>query len=145
VSAEISAVQAAAMSEENNRRRLAAQRPGHGAPVPLSESPAGAATGKPTEAGLMAGMGYSEPPGPSAAQVTYYVVPNYAADAVGGYDFTAGRQEAPVRRHVTDLGDGRIFIEGASTPAGKGFTVVSSPGRPSLLGRLAGWLRGRSR
>lgn len=71
----------------------------------------------------------------------YGARPHYAADMVAGFGFTAGRAEPPVRRHVTDLGDGTIFIEGASAPSGDGFTVVSPPPKPGLLARL--FRRGR--
>jgi hypothetical protein len=44
---------------------------------------------------------------------------------------------------VTDLGDGRLFIEGRSAPAAEPFMIVSPPARPGLLARLVGKLRGR--
>jgi len=55
-------------------------------------------------------------------------MPNYADPSVGGYQFQGGRSE-PAVRHVTDLGDGRLFIEGAAAP------------RRSLWSRLGARLR----
>jgi len=138
----IAAAQAAAEAGENGRRLAASGRPGHGSPVPIAEPLAGASTGKSTEAGVMAGLGYAVPPGVSESQVASYVMPNYAPDAVAGFGFVAGRQEAPARRSVTDLGDGRLFIDGSSSPAGDAFMVMSpSAPRLSLWSRLTARFR----
>jgi hypothetical protein len=59
---------------------------------------------------------------------------------VGGIDYPAGTHQ-PALRHVHDLGDGTLFIEGRSAPAADPLTAVSPPARPSLLARLLGRLR----
>jgi hypothetical protein len=59
---------------------------------------------------------------------------------VGGIDYPAGTHQ-PALRHVHDLGDGTLFIEGRSAPAADTLTAVSPPARPSLLARLLGRLR----
>jgi len=129
---DITSAMHAAMSAENGRRLLASQRPGFGASVPLEQPPSGAGVGISDVDMPIIGEGYAAP---SAL---------YAADVVGGYNFLAGRQEAPVRRHVADLGADGLFIEDypGTRPSGP-VTVVSPPSRPSLLGRLLARIRGR--
>jgi hypothetical protein len=79
---------------------------------------------------------------PGAPQHKAYgpLSPVYADPAVGGvaYPHPAAR---PALRHVHDLGDGTLFIEGRSAPAPDGFTLASPPARPSLWSRLLGKLR----
>jgi hypothetical protein len=142
---DIAAVQAAAMAAENRRRELGGQSPGLGALLPLEQPPADAGQGSPP----VVGEGYSVTAAPAPAQVyvphgvpVYGDRTHYADPLVGGYGFQAGRSE-PAVRHVMDIGDGALLIEGASAPAANPFTVVSPPAKPGLLARLAGRLRGR--
>src|SRR5262249_5896839 len=136
--AALMAAQGQAEDGENGRRELAAGRPGHGAPLPLPQPPAGPGVGIADAQLPVIGMGYDVGPEPSTAQVASYVVPNYAPDSVGGYDFVGGRQEAPVRRHVSQTDDGVLLVEPG--PDGRqfapGVTVVS----PALGSRRSGRL-----
>jgi hypothetical protein len=132
----------AAMAEENRRRELGGQAPGLGAQMPMPQPVADAGQGSPP----VVGEGYSVTAAPAPAQVyvphgvpVYGDRPHYADPLMGGYGFQAGRSE-PAVRHMMDIGDGGLLIEGASAPAADPFTVVSPPG---LLARLAGRLRGR--
>jgi len=129
---DITSAMHAAMSAENGRRLLASQRPGFGASVPLEQPPSGAGVGISNVDMPIIGEGYAAP---SAL---------YAADVVGGFNFTAGRREPPVRRHVSNLGDSLLiepYADGRQ-PYGP-VTVVSPPSRPGLLSRLLGRIRGR--
>lgn len=122
------------MAAENDRRNLAAQRPGHGTLMPLPESPTGPSVGKYGVAGPAVGEGLTMAPGASEAQVASYTVPCYADQVVGGAGFQAGRQEAPIR----------VLVR--SRPrAGDGLVIVSpqTPRRNNLWSRLLGKRRGR--
>ena len=139
---DIEGVIAQAMAAENRRRELAAQMPGHGAPVPLDQPPSGPSLGKYGVGGPVVGEGYEVQAEIAAAVHKAYGTarPQYAHPAVGGIDYPAGTHQ-PALRHVHDLGDGTLFIEGRSAPAADGFTLVSPPARPSLLSRLLGKFR----
>jgi hypothetical protein len=72
--------------------------------------------------------------------------PQYADDLVGGFGFTAGRAEPPVRRHVTNLGDGRLLVDPGPDGRQRGdpFTFIPAPAaRASLWSRLTSRLRRR--
>lgn len=134
--AAVAAALAQAVSAENQRRRLAADRPGHGALMRLPQPPAGPGVGLSDNPLPVVGEGYSVAPGASEAQVASYTTPNYADPSVGGVDFVGGRNEAPIKRHAHDLGDSLfVGVPDASRTRGDGFTVVS-PQRPGLLSRL---------
>jgi hypothetical protein len=135
---EIRGAMGRATAGEQRRRELASQSPGVGAPLAMAQPAAGPSVGK---AGLdlpAIGEGYAQG-APYVPQSKSYgpVSPVYAHDLVGGYDFVGGRNEAPVRRHVTNLGADGLFIEGASAPAGSPYVVVSPDAKPGLLRRLA--------
>jgi hypothetical protein len=144
--ADIRAAQTAAEDGENRRRELAALTPGLGPVLPMEQPPSGPSVGKYGVGGLIAGEGYEVQAEIADAVAKAYGPPRpqYGDDLVGGFGFQAGRGEAPIRRHVTDLGADGLFIEGASAPVADGFTVVS-PARPGLLSRLRGLLRRGSR
>jgi hypothetical protein len=130
--AALAAVQAQAMAGENGRRQLAAERPGHGAQVPLPQPPAGPGVGISDVPLPVMGEGYESTPVASEAVSAAFAMPNYAPAEVGGVGFVGGGQEAPVR----------VSVGQRSTP-GDGVTIVSAPSRPSLLSRLLGRMRGR--
>jgi hypothetical protein len=144
MSADISAVMAAAMDEENRRRELASQAPGLGALMHLGQPPAAHGVGiSDIPDSEVKGEGYAVTAPLTAAQVSSYGPgrPLYASPLVGGVNFVAGRSE-PAVRHVTNLGADGLFIEGASAPPADRLTVVSPPSRPSLWSRLAArWRR----
>jgi hypothetical protein len=146
---DIAAVMAAAMDGENRRRELAGQAPGLGALLPLPQPPAGPGVGTWDVPGLdVQGEGYTSGAPAAAAQVyvphgtpVFGARPHYAGPEVAGIGHPLGIAQ-PSLRHVHDLGDGTLFIEGASAPVDAyGFTVVSPPARPGLLARLLGRLR----
>jgi hypothetical protein len=139
---DIEGVMAQAMAAENRRRELAAQMPGHGAPVPLDQPPSGPSVGKYGVGGPVVGEGYEvQAEIADAVHKSYGAVrPQYAHPLVGGINYPAGIHQ-PALPHVTNLGADGLFIEGASAPAADGFTVVSAPSRPSLLSRLLGRFR----
>jgi hypothetical protein len=126
--AALTAAQAQATVAEQNRRELASQTPGVGAPLPLPQPPADAGMGSPP----VVGEGYSveAPPQPLQVVVPHGVPvhgqrPVYGAGVVGGVGFQAGRQEPPIRVLV------------GTRSAGEGDSVVAvSPPRRSLLSRL---------
>src|SRR5215831_9245589 len=134
---DIASAMHAAMDGENRRRELASQRPGHGTEIPLVQSPAASGVGLSDVNMPAAGLGYEVAPGLPSTVHAAYSVPRYADPTVGGYGFQGGRAR-PAVRHVTDLGDGRLFIEGRSAPAGDGVIVASAAAaaRPSLWARL---------
>jgi hypothetical protein len=143
---DISSVMASAMTQEDRRRELASQRPGHGALLPLEQPPGGPGVGIWDVDLPVTGLGYAGGILPSPFQVASYgpARPVYAADMVAGYDFAAGRAEPPVRRHVTDLGADGLFFE--DYPGGRqpyGPVVVSPSAKPSLGARLRALLRRR--
>lgn len=123
---DIAGVMAAAMNAENDRRRLAASRPGHGAPVPTPQSPAGAGIGISDVDMPAVGLGFSVPPTVPQALTASYVVPSYADDMVAGVGFTGGKSEPAIR----------VYVGQRSAPAGDGIVVASGPSRPGLLTRL---------
>jgi len=137
---DIASAMNAAMSEEDRRRRLASESPGLGSLLDLPQSPAGPSVGK---AGLMPAVGEGLAPVPYVPQSKSYgpPVPAYAHDLVGGYDFVGGRNEAPIRRHIANLGADGLFIEGASAPAADPYVFATAPARPSLWQRITGKLR----
>jgi hypothetical protein len=131
---QIAAIMTAATTAEQGRRQLASQRPGLGALMDLPEVGYGPGIGINDVPGLeVAGEGLPEVPEVSPAVVKSYGPPRpeYAAGVVGGVDFVAGRQEAPVKLAI-----------GFRRSAGSGVTVLSPP-RPSLWSRVAARLRGR--
>ena len=146
--ADFRAAQAAAEAGENRRRELASQTPGLGALLPMEQPPSGPSVGKYGVGGPVAGEGYEVQAGIAGAVSKAYgpLRPSYGDDLVGGFGFQAGRGEAPIRRHVTDLGADGLFIDGASAPAAEPFMVVSPPPpRPGLRARLRNLLHRRGR
>lgn len=139
---DIAAAMQAAMDGENRRRELASQTPGLGPVLPLPQPPAGPGVGLSDVPLPVVGEGYEVQAEIAAAVHKAYGTarPQYAHPAVGGIDYPAGTHQ-PALRHVHDLGDGTLFIEGRSAPAADGFTLVSPPARPSLLSRLLGKFR----
>jgi hypothetical protein len=140
--AEISAVMAQAMDQEDQRRTLAGQAPGYGAAVRLPDNPVGVSTGK---AGLLdaVGEGHSVLAPESPAQVTadhgvlvYGRRPQYADSLIGG----PGYQPTGIETALRSLGE-RVFSAQAA-PGRAGVVVVSpTPARRSLWswwGRLFG-------
>src|SRR6185437_15444655 len=105
--------QASAEGGERRRRDLASARPGLGAQMDLPKPYADAGQGSPP----VVGEGYALTAGIASAVSKAYgpARPVYADDLVGGVGFRGGRS-GPAVRHVTSLGDGRLFIEGASRP-----------------------------
>jgi hypothetical protein len=133
--AALTSSQAAAETDEMGRRKAAAATPGVGALLALPE------------VGYAPGIGINDVPGlevcreglPEISEVSVAVAKSYGPDRpvyadglVGGVDFVAGRQEAPVKLGV-----------GFRRPSAGGAVVVSPPTRAGLLGRLAGWLHRR--
>jgi hypothetical protein len=126
--AALTATQAQATVAEQNRRGVASQTPGVGALLPLPQPPADAGQGSP----VVQGEGYEVEAPPAPQQITvphgvpvYDRRPSYAADVVGGIDFTAGRQEPPIR----------VLIGTRSAPVADSVVAISPP-RRSLLSRL---------
>ena len=142
---DITAAMQAAMDQEDRRRELASATPGLGALLPMEQPPSGPGMGKYGVGGDIIGEGYDQVAEISDAVAKAYgpTRPQYGDDLVGGFGFVGGRNEAPIRRHVTDLGDGTLFIEGRGARAADPFTVVSAPSRPGPLRRLLGRIRGR--
>jgi hypothetical protein len=130
--AEISAVMSGAMDAENQRRELASQLPGHGAPLPLPQPVSAAGVGLSDVLMPVVGEGYDiTPPVATAVSKAYGPErPVYSADEVGGVSFVAGRQEAPVRV---------LAVHRSAPSAGVVFATPSRP--PGLLSRLLGRLR----
>jgi len=126
--AALTAAQAQATVAEQNRREIASQTPGVGAQLLLPQPPADAGQGSP----VVQGEGYEVEAPPAPQQITvphgvpvYDRRPSYGADVVGGIDFTAGRQEPPIR----------VLIGTRSAPMADSVVAVSPP-RRSLLSRL---------
>jgi hypothetical protein len=140
--AEITAATQASMDSEDRRRELASTTPGLGVLLPLDQPPSGPSVGKYGVGGAIVGEGYDQQAEIAAAVHKSYGAdrPQYADPLVGGIDHGTGTHQ-PALRHVSDLGDGTLFIEGASAPPADRFTVVSPPARPGLLARLLGRLR----
>ena len=122
---DIAGVMASAMAEEDRRRELASQRPGHGVLLSMEQPAAAAAVGKSGLDMPVIGEGYGTPPGPSPFVQAAYSVPNYADAVVGGVGFTGGRNEPAVR----------VLLRARAAAPG-GVTVISPDGRPSLWRRL---------
>ena len=139
---DIRSVMAAAMAAEDRRREVAGASPGLGALLPMEQPPSGPSVGKYGVGGPIVGEGYEVQAEIAAAVHKAYGEdrPSYAGPAVGGDSYVLGVSQ-PALRHVHDLGDGTLFIEGRSAPAADAFTVVSPPARQSLLARLLGRLR----
>ena len=138
----IEGVMAAAMDGEINRRKVASMTPGAGALMALPQPPAGPGVGLSDITGLdVQGEGYDVPPpvGPAVTAAYGPDRPQYADAVVAGYSHPLNLAQ-PALRHVHDLGDGTLFVEGRSAGADP-FTVVSPSARPSLLARLLGRLR----
>jgi len=140
--ADVAAAQAAGEDAENRRCRVAGEAPGLGALLPLPQPPNAAGVGKSGLDMPVIGEGYAQG-APGAFQVKSYgpEVPQYAPGAVGGFGYTPGA----VQRHVSDLGDGRLLIEGASASPASDVLAVSPETAPkrSLIGRVLGKLRRR--
>jgi hypothetical protein len=129
---DVAAIQAAAMDAEDRRREVASQTPGLGTLLELPQPPNAAAVGKAGVPGLdVVGEGYATTPEVSAAAVKAYgpARPVYADGVVGGVDFVAGRQEAPVK------------MAAGFRRSDDGVVVVSPSSRPGLLARLTGRFR----
>ena len=137
--AALASAMAQAMNSEDRRRKLASQTPGAGALMALPDVPYGPGAG--ISDVPLPPIGESHQAAPYVEQRKSYGPrsPVYADPMIGGLGYAPGGIETALR-HVTDLGDGTLFIEGASAPAAGGFTVVS-PARPGLLARLLGRLR----
>jgi len=129
--AALASAQAAAETGENRRRRVASQTPGLGVLVQLPPPVAGPGVGITDVPLPMAGEGMEVPPAVSDAQAGSYGprAPVYADPVVGGFTYPDAISEPVFRASVSP---GVVLAP-----------VPASPARPSLLGRLAGWLRGR--
>jgi hypothetical protein len=140
---DITSAMHAAMDAEDRRRELASATPGVGAAMPMEQPPSGPSVGKYGVGGDIIGEGYAVQAEIVDAVAKAYGPPRpaYGDDLVGGFGFAGGRNEAPIRRHVTDLGD-TLFIEGRSGPAADPYVVISPPAaKPSLWARLRAGLR----
>jgi hypothetical protein len=142
---DIAQVMMQAMQAEDQRRQVASASPGLGALLPMEQPPSGPSVGKYGVGGDIIGEGYAV-----EAEITAVVHksygparPVYAGPAVAGDSYPLGVSQ-PALRHVQDIGDGQLLIEGRSAPTA-GFDVMSPPARPGLLARLLGRLRGRQR
>ena len=122
---DIAGVMASAMAEEDRRRELASQRPGHGVLLSMEQPAAAAAVGKSGLDMPVIGEGYGTPPGLSPFVQAAYSVPNYADAVVGGIGFTGGRNEPAVR----------VLLRARAAAPG-GIALVSPDVRPSLWRRL---------
>jgi hypothetical protein len=145
--AALASSQAAAQDAENRRRRLASASPGLGVPVGLPQSPAAAGVGLSDVPMPAVGEGYDVTAEIAAAVSKAYGPdrPQYGPDEVGGYGHPLGIAQ-PARRHVTNLGDGRLLVDpgpDGRQPGGP-YTLMSPPAaKPSMWSRLASRLRRR--
>lgn len=134
--AEISAVMAQAMDQEDRRRELASSSPGLGALVQLPDVPYGPGVGIADVPLPPIGESHHQA-APSVPQHKAYGPPSpvYADPAVAGVGYAQGDVQTALRA----LGE-RVFA--AQDAAGRAdVTVVSPSARPSLLARLFGRLR----